>query len=230
MSRIDERMAGLSRDRHRAPRRPGLGEIALDLTAQDPDREVIRDGERRLTRGDMLDMALRLGGAFERMGLSPGAPIPPADVLNADLLEFTRKAINLRTRHPVFRRRRFFAGKPIRWGDQALDIVWLTPAGQEMTSEDWDSGFGRSLAVYFNGDGIDEPDERGEKIVDDSFIVFFNAHDGDIDFTLPPSSWGVQWVGELDTTDPTGDADMTATADSVLTIGARSVLVLRREA
>ena len=75
MSRIDERMAGLSRDRHRAPRRPGLGEIALDLTAQDPDREVIRDGERRLTRGDMLDMALRLGGAFERMGLSPGAPI-----------------------------------------------------------------------------------------------------------------------------------------------------------
>ncbi|MEC7764885.1 MAG: AMP-binding protein [Pseudomonadota bacterium] len=75
MSRIDDRMAGLSPDRHRAPRRPGLGEIALDLTAQDPDREVIRDGERRLTRGEMLDMALRLGAAFERMGLTPGAPI-----------------------------------------------------------------------------------------------------------------------------------------------------------
>ncbi|MCX2963916.1 glycogen debranching protein GlgX [Gordonia sp. SW 21] len=147
---------------------------------------------------------------------------------NADLLEFTRKAINLRTRHPVFRRRRFFAGKPIRWGEQTLDISWLTPAGQEMTSEDWDSGFGRSLAVYFNGDGIGEPDERGEKIVDDSFIVCFNAHDGDIDFTLPPSSWGTEWVGELDTTDPTGTTDMTATADSVVTVGARSVLVLRR--
>jgi glycogen operon protein len=82
--------------------------------------------------------------------------------------------------------------------------------------------------VYFNGDGIGEPDERGEKIVDDSFIVCFNAHDGDIDFTLPPSSWGTEWVGELDTTDPTGTTDMTATADSVVTVGARSVLVLRR--
>lgn len=75
MNRIDDRMAGLSADRHRAPRRPGLGEIALALTAQDPDREVIRDGDRRLTRGEMLDMALRLGGAFDRMGLTPGAPI-----------------------------------------------------------------------------------------------------------------------------------------------------------
>ncbi|MXP21161.1 glycogen debranching protein GlgX [Gordonia sp. HNM0687] len=149
---------------------------------------------------------------------------------NADLLDFTRKAINLRTRHPVFRRRRFFAGKPIRWGHQALDIVWLTPAGQEMTAEDWDSGFGRSLAVYFNGDGIGEPDERGEKIVDDSFVICFNAHDGDIDFTLPPSSWGLEWVGELDTTHPTGDSDLTATAHSTVTVGARSVLVLRRVA
>ncbi|MEE3852485.1 glycogen debranching protein GlgX [Gordonia sp. LSe1-13] len=149
---------------------------------------------------------------------------------NSDLLEFTRKAIALRTGHPVFRRRRFFAGKPIRWGDQALDIVWLTPAGQEMTSEDWDSGFGRSLAVYFNGYGIGEPDERGEKIVDDSFIVCFNAHDGDIDFRLPSASWGAEWIGELDTTDPTGSTDLTATAEETVTVGGRSVLVLRRTA
>ncbi len=81
---------------------------------------------------------------------------------NADLLEFTRKAIALRTAHPVFRRRRFFGGKPIRWGgDQALDIAWLTPAGVEMTSADWDSGFGKSLAVFLNGKGLGEKDERG---------------------------------------------------------------------
>jgi glycogen operon protein len=48
---------------------------------------------------------------------------------NADLLEFTRKVVKLRTNHPVFRRRRFFEGKPIRSGDQVRDIAWLTPAG-----------------------------------------------------------------------------------------------------
>ena len=72
---------------------------------------------------------------------------------NADLLEFTRRAIALRTAHPVFRRRRFFEGRPIRSGEQARDIAWLTPSGEEMTPADWDSGFGKSLAVFLNGDG-----------------------------------------------------------------------------
>ncbi|GAB89877.1 glycogen debranching protein GlgX [Gordonia rhizosphera] len=148
---------------------------------------------------------------------------------NSDLLEFTRKAIALRTRHPVFRRRRFFAGKPIRWGDQALDIVWLTPAGEAMTSEDWDNWFGKSLAVFLNGHGIGEKDERGEKITDDSFLICFNAHHGDIDFRLPPTL-GDEWTGVLDTTHPTGDSDVTALTDTDVTVGARSVLVLRKTA
>ncbi|MGC4959885.1 glycogen debranching protein GlgX [Gordonia sp. DT101] len=149
---------------------------------------------------------------------------------NADLLDFTRRAIALRHDHPVLRRRRFFAGKPIRWGDQALDIVWLTPAGQAMTAEDWDSGFGKSLAVFLNGDGIEEKNELGEKVVDDSFLVCFNAHDGDIDFHLPPPSWGLEWSGELDTTHATGATDLTAAAETTVTVGARSVLVLRKTA
>ena len=59
---------------------------------------------------------------------------------NADLLAFTRKVTELRKNHPVFRRRRFFEGKPIRTGDQVRDIAWLTPAGKEMTPEDWGTG------------------------------------------------------------------------------------------
>ncbi|MCX2753528.1 MULTISPECIES: glycogen debranching protein GlgX [unclassified Gordonia (in: high G+C Gram-positive bacteria)] len=147
---------------------------------------------------------------------------------NADLLAFTRKAIALRTRHPVFRRRKFFGGKPIRWGDQALDIAWLTPAGQEMTAEDWDSGFGKSLAVFLNGNGLGEKDERGELVVDDSFFICFNAHYEDLDFTLPPTWYGNEWVGELDTTHPVGDSELTASAGESVSVGARSVLVLRK--
>ncbi|MGV9826257.1 glycogen debranching protein GlgX [Gordonia sp. NPDC003429] len=147
---------------------------------------------------------------------------------NADLLEFTRKAIALRAAHPVFRRRRFFAGRPIRWGHDALDIVWFTPNGEEMTNADWDSGFGKSLAVFLNGNGIAETNERGERISDDSFMIFFNAHYGDIDFTLPPEHLAREWQGVLDTAHPTGDSDVIdAEYGRTVTIGARSLLVLR---
>ena len=96
---------------------------------------------------------------------------------NADLLAFTRRVTGLRKNHPVFRQRRFFEGKPIRSGDQVRDIAWLTPAGQEMTPEDWGSGFGKCVAVFLNGEAIPAPNERGERVVDDSFLLCFNAHD-----------------------------------------------------
>ena len=147
---------------------------------------------------------------------------------NADLLTFTRKAIALRTRHPVLRRRRFFAGNTIRWGDQTLDIAWLTPAGQEMTTDDWHSGFGKSLAVFLNGDGIGETDTRGRTITDDSFFICFNAHHDMIDFHLPPSWYGLTWEGVLDTAHPTGDTEVSAAAEEALPVRGRSVLVLRK--
>ena len=78
---------------------------------------------------------------------------------NADLLAFTRKVVQFRKNHPVFRRRRFFEGKPIRSGDQARDIAWLTPAGKEMTPEDWGTGFGQCVAVFLNGDAIPAPND-----------------------------------------------------------------------
>ncbi|WP_374245998.1 glycogen debranching protein GlgX [Gordonia sp. ABSL49_1] len=148
---------------------------------------------------------------------------------NSDLLEFTRKAIALRTKHPVFRRRRFFEGKPIRWGHDTLDIVWLTPSGEAMTTDDWGSGFGKSLAVFLNGAGIGEKDERGEAIVDDSFMICFNAHYEDIDFRMPTDQLALEWEGVLNTTHPTGDSDVVAAkCGSTVTIGARSLLVLRK--
>ncbi len=54
-----------------------------------------------------------------------------------------------------------------------------------MTEEDWEAGFGKSVAVFLNGEGIPDRNARGERVVDDSFIMIFNAHDGSIDFTLP---------------------------------------------
>ncbi len=148
---------------------------------------------------------------------------------NADLLEFTKKVTALRKDHPVFRRRRFFDGTPIRTGAQVRDIAWLTPAGEEMTLEDWDSGFGKSITVFLNGDAIPEPDARGFRVVDDSFLLFFNAHDADLDFVVPQGTYGTQWQACIDTADPEGNTDLVVRAGDKVTLEARSVIVLRRK-
>jgi glycogen operon protein len=146
----------------------------------------------------------------------------------ADLLAFTRKVTGLRTDHPVLRRRRFFEGRPIRGRNETRDIAWMTPAGQEMTQADWDSEFGKCVMVFLNGDALPEPDARGQRIVDDSFLLCFNAHDHAVDFVTPDGDYARQWTAELDTTDPTGAAELVVDAGEEVSLPARSLLVLRK--
>jgi isoamylase len=114
------------------------------------------------------------------------------------LLHFTRRLIQLRHRHPVFCRRRWFQGRPIH-GTQVSDIGWFTPAGQEMSDEDWRAGFAKSLGVFLNGCAIPTKNERGEPVVDETFYVMFNAHHEPLDFTMPEAKWGETWGVVLDT-------------------------------
>ena len=147
---------------------------------------------------------------------------------NSDLLAFTRKATLLRKKHPVFRRRRFFEGRPIRSADQVRDIAWLTSAGEEMTAEDWDSQFGRSIAVFLNGEALPEPNLRGERVVDDSFLLCFNAHDHEVDFVIPHDDYAKEWTAELDTTDPTGEVKLVVNDGDAVSLPARALLVFRK--
>jgi glycogen operon protein len=119
------------------------------------------------------------------------------------LLQFTRRLIRLRRRHPVFSRRRWFQGRSIH-GSDVSDIGWFTAGGTEMSADDWKAGFAKSLAVFLNGQAIPASDERGERVVDDSFYVMFNAHHEPLDFRLPPADWGLRWTMVLNTND-TGD-------------------------
>ena len=116
------------------------------------------------------------------------------------LLDFTQRLIALKMDHPVFRRRRFFAGDAAHGGESSLgDIAWFTPAGQHMTHSDWSTGYARSLGVFLNGWAIPEPDPRGEQIVDDSFYIMFNASHEDVAFTLPPQEYGREWTVVIST-------------------------------
>ncbi|OBJ71617.1 glycogen debranching protein GlgX [Mycobacterium sp. 1274756.6] len=147
---------------------------------------------------------------------------------NADLLAFTRRVTALRRDHPVFRRRRFFQGGPLRSGAQTRDIAWLTPAGREMTQQDWDTDFGKCVMVFLNGEAIPEPDARGERVVDDSFLLCFNAHDQAVDFVPPDGGYAAQWIAEVDTTEPTGATDLVIDAGEPHSVPGRSVLILRK--
>lgn len=119
-----------------------------------------------------------------------------------DLLHFTRRVIKLRKDHPVLRRRRFFYGDAAHGGESKLqEIGWLRPSGEHMRDEDWSTWYARSLMVYVNGHAISEPDRRGEKIVDNSFLLLVNASEEDIEFTIPtePTGTSKAWKVVIDT-------------------------------
>ena len=143
-----------------------------------------------------------------------------------DMLEFTRRVTALRAKHPVFRRRRFFDGRPSHSPHHLRDIYWLTRDGVEMTADDWHSGV-KSVAVGLNGQAMREPDARGERIRDDSFLLCFNAHAYPVDFVIPETLYARHWQTVIDTFHPRGDTEQQISAGETLTVQGRSVVVLR---
>ena len=109
--------------------------------------------------------------------------------VDEDLLAFTRSVIELRQSHPVFHRRNWFQGRPIH-GVGIEDCAWFQPSGEEMSVQDWEVGYARSLGVFINGAflGIDD---RGQRITDDSFLLLFNAHNEPVEFRLPDQRFGL---------------------------------------
>ena len=106
------------------------------------------------------------------------------------------------------------------------DIVWLTPDGHNMTPEDWDSGFGRAIGMFLNGDGIRGQDSRGQRIQDANMLVYFNAHDDVVPCTLPNDDHSPEWEIIVDTAGVAADSP-NVKAGEVLSVEGRSVVVLR---
>ncbi len=145
------------------------------------------------------------------------------------LLEFTSRLIALRRDHPVLRRRRFFNGSFSQPnGLPALpDLAWLTTAGEPMEAECWGKGNQHQIGVFINGEAIEEPDDRGRRIVDDSFLLLINADGQDATFTLPGADYGDTWVAAVNT-DPQGDMARLYEAGQSITVRTRSMVLLAR--
>jgi isoamylase len=143
-----------------------------------------------------------------------------------ELMEYVSWIITLQREHPVFRRRRWFHGRPLH-GAGIGDIAWLRTDGKEMTEEDWGVGHFKSLAVFLNGKELHTYDQRGELIVDDVFLVMFNAHYEKIDFKLPSRAWGARWMRILDT-DQYPDGEKEFKSGEKIPVEARSMVLLKR--
>ena len=196
-----------------------LGGDELGRSQRGNNNGYCQDNELSWTHWPAKDDGPAVGSASGQQGTWPAE------------YSFLRSLIRLRADHAVFRRRRFFTGEPCRsTADHLSDICWLSPDGSDMTDADWATGFAKSLMVFLNGEAISEPDSRGERITDDSFLVLFNAAEHDLDFVVPPAGYGEQWVLELDTADPhpaPGEPAVVKAGDKI-TLTSRSLRLLRR--
>ncbi|MFB2970713.1 glycogen debranching protein GlgX [Aerosakkonema sp. BLCC-F183] len=146
----------------------------------------------------------------------------------AELLNFVRQLIFFRRKHPVFQRRKWFQGRPIH-GRTISDIVWFNPDGSEMSDEQWNDGFAKSIGVFLNGEEIPRVGRQGQRIMDESFLLFFNAYWETIEFKLPEGIENREWQVVIDTKESDFIEDGPIFTDGkAVPVTGRSIVLLRR--
>jgi glycogen operon protein len=149
------------------------------------------------------------------------------DARRRALLDFTRRLVRFRRAHPTLRRHKFFQGRPLR-GSEIKDLLWLRADGREMTEEDWNAAWMRTLGVRLDGKGLDVRDERGRPVEDDTLLILFNAHHEPVPFKLPASVPGERWAVVFDTHRPALKENESVVAGGGETpLAGRSLMLLR---
>lgn len=144
------------------------------------------------------------------------------------MLTFTRRLIELRSKHPVFHRADFLTGEE-RMGSGSPDVWWFRADGRKMTQRNWRDGNALTLGVFLNGSEIPTHSAQGAPVLDDTFLILFNAWEGAIVFTLPAVSFGRRWTHEVSTAEPEREAGSDVhPARGVVPVEGRSLVVLRR--
>jgi glycogen operon protein len=145
-----------------------------------------------------------------------------------ELLDFTRRLIEIRREHPVFHRRDFFGGTDGD-GSGLPDIRWFRADGREMSRRDWRNPDLRNLGVFLNGEELPNPGPNGEPVIDDSFVLLINAGHEDVQFRLPARRFGNRWRQVISTAEPDApEGHRSWPARSEVPLTARSMLLLRR--
>ena len=122
---------------------------------------------------------------------------------NRPLLDFTRQLIKLRLHHPNLSRRHWFLGREIH-GSGIHDIGWYNPSGEVVTAEQWHDDTAKAICIFLNGEEVTNPQIQGQRVLDDSFLLMFNAQPIEQDFHIPATVKQRSWTLMMDTQDPWG--------------------------
>ncbi|WBL17778.1 glycogen debranching protein GlgX [Citricoccus sp. NR2] len=147
--------------------------------------------------------------------------------VDEELVDFTAALISLRHEHPVFRRRRFFDGRPAAREDtdRLPDIVWLEPDATAKDESDWDSYHALSIAFFLNSQHLPASGRHGAETPEYGFYILFNAYWETVDYTLPGTPFPDQWEVVVDTASALDQ--QTFTAGQTVTVPGRGAVVMR---
>ena len=140
------------------------------------------------------------------------------------LMDYTGKLIQLRLKHPNLHRRKFFQDRTIR-GSVVRDIAWFNTTGEEFGEENWSSPYARSLGLMLNGKTLNYPDDEGNPVLDDSFLILINSWHEGVEFTLPKPPNGNPWKHILNT-ENIDDPFAEATLEDKIVVGGRALVLL----
>jgi glycogen operon protein len=112
---------------------------------------------------------------------------------------FVQRLIKLRLKYPILRRGRFLVGE---YNEElgVKDVTWLSPSGEEMTTEQWHDANGRCLGMLIDGRAQETGIRR--RGGDATMLLVVNSHHEGVNFTLPEVPEGLNWVSLVDTNQP----------------------------
>jgi isoamylase len=136
--------------------------------------------------------------------------------------------IELRKAHPNFRRKKFYQDRTIR-KSVVRDIAWYGADRHEMTEDEWNSHWIRSLGLMFNGETLNVVDDvMGRPVIDDSFLILINAYHEGVEFSIPKAPHDRGWISVLDTADEVDPFKEEEINDSRILTG-RSLMLLKEK-
>ncbi|HEV2630687.1 MAG TPA: glycogen debranching protein GlgX [Pseudolabrys sp.] len=111
-----------------------------------------------------------------------------------DLTELIGTLTEIRRRFPQLQPHRWLEGKK---EDGSYDVKWLTPAGTEMSEQDWNFPDGRFLCYVLSGDGDGTA----------PLYIVLNGTEEEMEITLPEWPETGRWLMFLDTANGEGDGN-----------------------
>jgi len=125
--------------------------------------------------------------------------------------------------HPIYRRAKYFQGKKLH-GLPLKDVTFLKPDGNEVDENTWKSPT-NFVAYILEGSAIDEINEMGERIADDTFLIILNGSPNNVKFKFPHGKWSIvvsSYLRDL------RDDEKTVEGSKELEIEGRTAMVYRR--